>query len=260
MSTLKSKAEQILQEKETNIIPENIKDGVQIFGVTGDYIGGDSIDLTTGIKFAESSFSTLPDNIINANWENITNMSYMFSNCASLTTIPQLNTANVVNMSYLFQGCVSLTSVALLDTTNVIDMSGMFADCGNLTTIPQLNTSNVVYMDSMFSGCTSLTTLPQLNTSNLKYAGFMFNYCSSLTTVSGLDFSNVVEIQSMFEGCSNLQELDIRTLDFNSASGVDENFLTNVPNNCHIKVSSSEFKDLLLEYYPDLTNIEVVTN
>ena len=35
MSTLKSKAEQILQEKEINIIPENIKDGVQIFDVTG---------------------------------------------------------------------------------------------------------------------------------------------------------------------------------------------------------------------------------
>ena len=124
----------------------------------------------------------------------------------------------------------------------------------------ELNTDNVVYMDSIFSGCTSLTTLPQLNTSNLKYAGFMFYYCSSLTTISGFDFSNVVEIQSMFAECRNLQELDIRTLDFNSASGIDEDFLINVPNNCHIKVSSSEFKDLLLEYYPDLTNIEVVNN
>lgn len=260
MSTLKSKAEQILQEKETNIIPENIKDGVQIFDVTGDYIGGDSIDLTTGIKFAESLFSTLPNNIVNANWEDITDMTNMFANCVNLTTIPQLNTDNVVDMSYSFYACSNLTSVAQLDTTNVNNMSGLFGDCNSLTTIPQLNTSNVEYMDSMFSGCISLTTLPQLNTSNLKYAGFMFYYCSSLTTVSGFDFSNVVEIQGMFEDCSNLQELDIRTLDFNSASGVDKNFLTNVPNNCHIKVSSSEFRDLLLEYYPDLTNIEVVTN
>ena len=139
-------------------------------------------------------------------------------------------------------------------------MSYMFSNCASLTTIPQLNTANVVYMDRIFVGCTSLTTLPQLNTSNLKYAGFMFNYCSSLTTVSGLDFSNVVEIQSMFAECNNLQELDIRTLDFNNVVGVDEDFLTNVPNNCHIKVSSSEFRDLLLEYYPNLTNIEVVTN
>lgn len=260
MSTLKSKAEQILQEKETNIIPENIKNGVQIFDVTGDYIGGDSIDLTTGIKFACSTFSALPNNIITANWGNITDMNNMFSDCANLTTVPQLNTENVVNMSYLFQGCANLASVALLDTTNVTDMSGMFADCGNLTTIPQLNTTNVVYMDSMFSGCTSLTTLPQLNTSNLKYAGYMFYYCGSLTIISGFDFSNVVEIQYMFAECKNLQELDIRTIDFNSASGVDEDFLINVPNNCHIKVSSSEFKDLLLEHYPDLTNIEVVTN
>lgn len=259
MSTLKSKAEQILQEKETNIIPENIKNGVQIFDVEGTYGGGNSIDLTTGIKFSYSSFRTLPDNIVNANWEDITDMSNMFENCSSLTTIPQLNTTTITNMSYTFSGCGNLTSIPQLDTSNVTNMSGMFADCA-LTTIPQLNTSNVEYMDSMFSGCTSLTTLPQLNTSNLKYAGYMFYYCSALTTISGFDFSNVVEIQYMFAECRNLQELDIRTIDFNSASGVDEDFLINVPNNCHIKVSSSEFKDLLLEHYPDLTNIEVVNN
>ena len=35
MSTLKEKAEQILQEKEEKILATNIKDGVQIFDVTG---------------------------------------------------------------------------------------------------------------------------------------------------------------------------------------------------------------------------------
>ena len=38
MSTLKQKSEAILAEKESKIIPENIKDGVTIFDVTGSYV------------------------------------------------------------------------------------------------------------------------------------------------------------------------------------------------------------------------------
>ena len=39
MSTLKEKAEEILSQKDTYLIPENIKAGVTIFGVTGTYTG-----------------------------------------------------------------------------------------------------------------------------------------------------------------------------------------------------------------------------
>ena len=44
MSNLKTNLEQILQEKETKIIPENIKKDVEILGVTGTYEGGSSSD------------------------------------------------------------------------------------------------------------------------------------------------------------------------------------------------------------------------
>lgn len=42
MSTLKQKAETILQEKEEKIIPENIKKDISIFNVTGTYEGSSS--------------------------------------------------------------------------------------------------------------------------------------------------------------------------------------------------------------------------
>ena len=44
MSNLKTNLEQILQEKETKIIPENIKKDVEILGVTGTYEGSSSSD------------------------------------------------------------------------------------------------------------------------------------------------------------------------------------------------------------------------
>lgn len=52
MSTLKQKSEAILAEKELKIIPENIKDGVTIFDVTGSYVDDGPIyveDINTGV-------------------------------------------------------------------------------------------------------------------------------------------------------------------------------------------------------------------
>lgn len=45
MSTLKDKAQNILDEKELKILPENIKNGVKIFDVTGTYSGSGSGDV-----------------------------------------------------------------------------------------------------------------------------------------------------------------------------------------------------------------------
>ena len=68
------------------------------------------------------------------NWEtgNVTNMSYMFYNCSSLTSIPDIsnwNTKNVIDMSYMFCGCSSLEiipDISKWDTTNVQNDSCMF--------------------------------------------------------------------------------------------------------------------------------------
>lgn len=43
----------------------------------------------------------------------VTNMSSMFSNCNSLTAVPQMDTGSVTNMSYMFNGCNSLTAITL---------------------------------------------------------------------------------------------------------------------------------------------------
>ena len=46
----------------------------------------------------------------------VTNMSYMFNNCYSLTAIPALDTSAVTNMSNMFRYCYALTSIALDNT------------------------------------------------------------------------------------------------------------------------------------------------
>ena len=130
----------------------------------------------------------------------VTDMSYMLSNCYSLTVIPQLDTSAVTNMSYMFSSCYSLTAVPQLDTSAVTNMSYMFSNCYSLTVIPQLDTSAVTNMNRMLSSCNSLTAIPQLDTSAVTDMKYMFNGCKSLTVIPQLDTSAVTDMKYMFGG------------------------------------------------------------
>ena len=95
--------------------------------------------------------------------KNVTDMYKMFSNCSSLTAIPQLDTSKVTDMNSMFYECSKLTAIPQLDTSNVTNMSSMFSNCFKLTTIPQLDTSNVTNMNYMLSRCSSLTAIHMIN-------------------------------------------------------------------------------------------------
>lgn len=76
------------------------------------------------------------DNILKSlDFSKVTSMSYMFSDCSNLTSIPLLDTSKVTNMSDMFAYCYKLTSIPLLDTSKVTDMTGMFSSCYNLKEI-----------------------------------------------------------------------------------------------------------------------------
>ena len=138
---------------------------------------------------------------------NITDMSYMFSYCSSLTSIPELNTSKVTDMNGMFQSCSSLTTIPLLDTVSVTSMNSMFHNCSNLTSIPLLNTSNVINMERMFYNCSSLTTIPLLDTSNNTSMRMMFDECSSLTSIPELNTSKVTDMYCTFYNCSSLMSI-----------------------------------------------------
>lgn len=72
--------------------------------------------------------------VLGANTSGVTNMSYMFIHCDSLTTAPLFDTSSVTNMSRMFVHCSSLTSVPLFNTSSVTDMSQMFTDCISVET------------------------------------------------------------------------------------------------------------------------------
>ena len=67
------------------------------------------------------------------------------------------NTSNVTDMSYMFSQCFSLTSldVSIFNTSNVTNMAAMFGSCHSLSNLElsNFNTSDVTNMCQMFWGC-----------------------------------------------------------------------------------------------------------
>ena len=127
------------------------------------------------------------------------NMSYMFSDCRTLTSLDlsSFDTANVTNMSYMFNSCYVLTSLDLssFDTSNVTNMSGMFNGCRTLTSLDlsSFDTSNVTNMSYMFDGCSKLAAVLNFSIDGEISTTYMFEYCSALVDLTfkpGSGFGN----------------------------------------------------------------------
>ena len=153
----------------------------------------------------------------------VTNMSGMFEDMSSLTTLNLSNfdTSRVTDMSGMFERMSSLTSLNLsnFDTSKVINMRAMFGSMSNLTTLDLSNfdTSKVISMHAMFELMSSLTTLDlsNFNTSQVTNMQWMFYGMSSLTTLnlSNFNTSRVTNMHSMFSSMSNLTSLNLSNFD-----------------------------------------------
>ena len=150
------------------------------------------------------------------NTEQVTNMSYMFSDCSALTSldVTHFNTAKVTNMNYMFYRCSKLTSldVTKFNTANVTNMSYMFESCSALSSLDlsNFNTAIVTDMSYMFYGCSALSSLDLSNfyTKEVGNMVCMFSGCSALKTIYASEKFVTSKVQSgegMFAWCKNLK-------------------------------------------------------
>lgn len=146
--------------------------------------GGSIAGAPSGIKFGNSTFTTVPTEIL-PYIEQQTDLSNMFSYCGSLETVPLFDTSQCTNMKRMFESCSLLKTVPLLNTSSLNNMSLMFSYCRSLETVPQFDTRKVVYMYSTFNSCSSLKTVPLLDINNVTNTNAMFSDCTSLTNLGG---------------------------------------------------------------------------
>ena len=149
------------------------------------------------------------------NTSEVTDMSYMFSNCESLTSLDlsTFNTSKVTSMAVMFWGCTNLTSldVSSFNTSNVTSMQSMFGHSNNLTILDlsSFDTHNVTVMYEMFSDCWQLKTLDLrgFNTSKVTSMRAMFYGCTDLETIYARNDWNTAAVSNsvdMFFNCVSL--------------------------------------------------------
>ena len=181
--------------------------------ITGlEYLNTEKVTNMSYMFYSCSSLTSL--DVTHFNTAKVTNMNRLFSNCSSLTSldVTHFNTANVTNMNNMFYNCSSLTSldVTYFNTANVTDMSWMFCKCEKLSSLDlsNFNTEKVTNMYGMFFKCEKLTSLDlsNFNTEKVTNMGSMFCNCSSLTSLdlSNFNTAKVKNMYSMFASCSAL--------------------------------------------------------
>ena len=171
----------------------------------------------TNMSYMFSDCSALTSlDLSNFNTAKVRDMSYMFYRCSALSSLDlsNFNTAIVTNMSYMFSDCSTLSSLDLsnFNTAIVTNMSYMFFNCANLSSLDlsNFNTAIVSDMSLMFGSCSTLSSLDLSNfyTKEVRDMSYMFSRCSALTTIYASDkfvTSKVQSGRSMFSACKNLK-------------------------------------------------------
>jgi len=140
-------------------------------------------------------------------------LSSAFSDCASLTTVNNMNlwdTSSVTNMSLMFLYATSFNQpIGTWDTSSVTDMLGMFFNATSFNQpIGTWNTSSVTNMRQMFEDATSFNQpIGTWNTSSVTDMSLMFFNATSFNQPIGTwNTSSVTDMLGMFANATSFNQ------------------------------------------------------
>jgi hypothetical protein len=164
------------------------------------YSGASMLQAFQGTKITPASLSSS----FFANATSVTNITYLFLACSTLTSIPAGLLDPLTGLTVAF-GAFQSTPITSIPTdlfrfnTSVNNFTQCFQACTSLTSLPvdifRYNTGVTTFL-SAFNGCTNLTTLPV----------DLFRYNTGVTT-----------FQSTFEGCASLSSLPAGIFQYNTS-------------------------------------------
>lgn len=174
---------------DSNLVAGNIKSGVSIFGVSGNYVGSGGGDTSIEDGLINRTISGIYSN------DRITTIgSHAFYYCKNLTEVYFPNVTSIG--SSIFFGAQNLTVVSFGKLVNISEK--MFHQESKLTTaiFPSAKQIGI----QAFSSCYTLANISFPETTSIFNSAFC--YCSSLTAVY---FPKVITISSgAFQYCMNL--------------------------------------------------------
>jgi len=132
----------------------------------------------------------------------VTDMSFMFANCAAFNQSVAFSTGAVTTMASMFNGCQAFNKAVAFDTSLVTDMSFMFATCPAFNQSVAFSTGAVTTMASMFNGCTAFNQALALSTSVVTNMSSMFLNCMVFNQSLTFNTISVTTMKEMFRGCT----------------------------------------------------------
>ena len=196
----------ILKEKNEKIKPENIREGIQIFDITGEFKGGgfDNIEETAEYQACLLLANSIEvfDNYTGttATPEDIVEGKTAYSNGERITGTMQANGNNAkmidVNNQWVstfsFKEIINKLDFTNVDFKSVNKFSTAFSQYPYLEEVIGLNTPNATTMNSMFYNCYELHTINELNTSKLINGTSMTEMFTGCTKLSDESLNNIL--------------------------------------------------------------------
>ena len=164
-------------EGDSNLIAENIKSGVSIFGVNGTLEEGGGSSSGELVDYSENEDAIVARTISNYTNDRLSSIgSYAFYMCSRLISVRFPACTNIGDNA--FYSCSKLTSISFPACTNI--GANAFYSCSKLTSISFPSCTSIG--SSAFARCYSLTSVSFPACTNM--SNHAFYMCSSLTSVS----------------------------------------------------------------------------
>lgn len=226
---------------DSNIVPENIRNNVEILGVKGTMLpqGKDMlqqlVDLTgklTGLN--NNPTVTNYDFLENLDTSKVTSFESMFSGDSLLERVPDSwDTSKAINFSQCFNFSNSRNSVMTrlpnwdyskgenfesfirntdkitevnVNIPNAKNCSAMFQFCYEIKKANIVTSEKLIYISSMFYS-TALEEVDISNTENVLYASNCFSYCRNLVNFPKLNLKNCTTANGFIASSNEIKQL-----------------------------------------------------
>lgn len=180
----------VTSDIDSDIIPENIKAGVEILGVTGNY--------------ADSSINKNPTKL---------NYLYQNSDILNISDFNSIDTSAVTEMKYAFAECtLSSINISSWDFSKCTNETYMFSNCSNLETVYLPENANLKIATYMFNGCRKLKRIEGSIIIDGTATSSMFKNCSVLEEVHIKSFASTASTASVTLDLSASPVLNVQIL------------------------------------------------
>ena len=278
MSTLKEKAEQILAEKESKIIPENLRNSVTAFGVAGTYTGSgiDTSDatatandlaqnktayvngqkITGAVHLIDSNIDVSADSLEDKT--SLNNLLYMHITFSEPIMFGENSRGDFHINSTTAASVIGLTPSKIKQGETILGVTGTYEGSGEGNTT--INTSFGINGDGASAIKSKITSLPELDTHEFEHFDSFFSDCSSLESIPNIDTSNGKSFYNMFSSCNRITSIPNIDTSKNEGYSMDTMFgfcynLTHIPDFDTPNVTSMRGMFMCchsLENFPDI--------